>query len=956
MWSRLGYILFFLLLCPSVTTGQVKSIGVPDMKNYERIDYRGGTQNWDIDQDKNGNMYFANNNGLLQFDGSTWRNYPIPFSSIRSVKVDGATGRIYVGGYSEFGYFESDANGKLTYRSLSGLIPDPTSSISDFIWKIHLYNDEVIFQSFRRAYIFKNGKITLLDTPNRFQFSFTVNNRLYFQDIANGVFEYKRGALFPLKGTSVLNNMEIWAMFSMPGKGLLIATLNNGLFLYENERAIPWKTEANAFIKKNNSLGGAAINDSLIVLNSVLDGIIICNRKGEIIQHVNIKRGLQNNTVLSSFVDSRGNLWLGLDNGISYINENSSFTYFGSSYNLGTVYASVIHNGILYAATNQGVFYHKMTGLFYEDTFNLVQGATAQSWNIQVIGNELICANNNGALIIEGNRVTKRLDNRGYYGFKEVPGPSPYVLGSNYSGLALFEKTGHGLEFKNQIAGFDRSSNFFEVDDSFVWVKRDQYLYRLTPSEDYREFQSVKNISRLTDSTEGIGSIQQLGGEIYFQTNNHFYTYLKAHDVFFEDKALSDLFRDKQKAIMFTRDKHGNIWYSDNRSMGVFMNRGNNNYEDVQARFSNLTGNLVNNYFSINRVDSANVFIGSTNGLVHYNPISPKEKKERPKVFIRSFSHAKDTIIQGNPQTVEHSFNIPYISNNVRFTFSSPEFENLRNVTYSYLLEPFDGTWSNWSKSTVKEYTNLREGDYTMKVKVRNSSGTESDEKQLAFTIYPPWYRHYLAYIFYVLIFSLGVYLLSERIKIRLRKDKYYQTIEQRKLYLEKESKIRNEQYELEKQIEKLNREQLQTKLLAKDKELVNNSLQVAKKNRVLNGIMNKLKSMDVDSMNEVTKEQFIALKKSIIKEVKADKSWKDLEKHIKNVHFEFLKRLQEKYPSITPGELNLATYLLLNLSTKEIAEIMNISKKGVELARYRLRKKLDLPRKESLTAFLMNI
>src|SRR5690606_14888039 len=239
------------------------------------------------------------------------------------------------------------------------------------------------------------------------------------------------------------------------------------------------------------------------------------------------------------------------------------------------------------------------------------------------------------------------------------------------------------------------------------------------------------------------------------------------------------------------------------------------------------------------------VFIGSTNGLVHYNPIFPQEKKEPPKVFIRSFSYANDTIILGNPQTKDHSFNIPYISNNVRFTFSSPEFENLRNVTYSFLLEPFDDTWSNWSNSTVKEYTNLREGDYTMKVKVRNSYGNESLEKQLAFTIYPPWYRHYLAYIFYVLIFILGFYLLSERIKIRLRKDKYYQTIEQRKLYLEKESKIRSEQYELEKQIEKLNREQLQTKLLAKDKELVNNSLQVAKKNRVLNGIMNKLKNMD---------------------------------------------------------------------------------------------------------------
>ena len=113
---------------------------------------------------------------------------------------------------------------------------------------------------------------------------------------------------------------------------------------------------------------------------------------------------------------------------------------------------------------------------------------------------------------------------------------------------------------------------------------------------------------------------------------------------------------------------------------------------------------------------------------------------------------------------------------------------------------------------------------------------------------------------------------------------------------------------------------------------------------------------MDVDSMNDTTKFQINKLKKSIVKEVNANNSWKDLEKHIKNVHFEFLKRLKEKHPTITPRELDLATYLLLNMSTKEIAEIMNISKGGVELARYRLRKKLGISRKENLTGFLMNI
>lgn len=108
--------------------------------------------------------------------------------------------------------------------------------------------------------------------------------------------------------------------------------------------------------------------------------------------------------------------------------------------------------------------------------------------------------------------------------------------------------------------------------------------------------------------------------------------------------------------------------------------------------------------------------------------------------------------------------------------------------------------------------------------------------------------------------------------------------------------------------------------------------------------------------MDEATKFQISKLNKSISKEVNNDKSWKDLEKHIKNVHFDFLKRLKEKHPTISPRELDLSTYLLMNMSTKELVEIMNISSGGVELARYRLRKKLDLNKKENLTGYLMSI
>ncbi|MFV8347114.1 triple tyrosine motif-containing protein [Flavobacterium sp. ZB4P13] len=950
------HILFFLFLLSTILFGQVKNIGVPDIRNYKRTDYKGGTQNWSIDQDKNGNLYFANNNGLYQFDGSSWTKYALPNStSVRCVKID-ESGKIYVGGYKELGYFKADSKGKLKYTSLSRIIKSKNNKELDFVWKIHIIKGEVIFQSFARAYLFKNNKLKILKAPKRFQFSFQINNTLYFQDTAAGLLEFKNGQLHPLKGTTALNNTEVWAIFKMPDNKLLIATLEKGLFIYSNEKITPWNTEADIFIKKNGSLGGVVIKDKFIVLNSVLNGIIISDLNGKITQHINRKKGIQNNTVLTSFVDNKNNLWLGLDNGIAFINENSPFTYFGFSYDISTVYASVIHDGNLYVATNQGVFYHSWNGTVKEDAFTLVEGTTAQAWNIQVINNELICANNIGALIIKGGKTIKVLDKNGYFGFKTIPNHPNFVIGSNYNGFAIFEKTANGLKFKNQIAGFDKSSISIELDNDYLWLKKDEFLYQMALSDDLKKFKSIKTIQNLSATEKGFGSIQKINNSIYFQTNNHFYKYSKEQDLFYEDKKMSSVFKNIPKINTLTEDANGNLWYVFNESLGELIKNSDGSYTNIVAPFSNLTGNLVTNYLSVNTINPQNIFIGLTDGLAHYDCKLRNNIVTKPNVFIRSFSYPGDTIILGNGQNKIEKLKIPYTANHVKFTFSSPTYENLENVEFSYQLEGFDDRWSAWSSISIKEYTNLREGDYKMKLKVRNSHGIQSKEAIATFTVSPPWYRHFLAYLFYILLIVASVFFIRNRVKMKIRKNKYYETVEQRRLYLEKESKIRHEQYELEKEIEKLKSDKLQIKILAKDKELVNNSLQVVKKNKILNGIIYKLKDINVESFDDSTKFQFTKLNKSITKEVNADKSWKDLEKHIKNVHFDFLKRLKEKYPTISPRELDLSTYLLMNMSTKEIAEIMNISNGGVELARYRLRKKLGLNKKENLIGFLMSI
>src|SRR5690606_4993352 len=186
---------------------------------------------------------------------------------------------------------------------------------------------------------------------------------------------------------------------------LLMATLEAGIFLYDGRDIRPWDTMANALVKRNSSLGGTMIGPGNLVLNTVLGGVVICDLEGKVIQQLDLKKGLKNNTVLRSFVDSGGNLWLGMDNGISYVNTNSPFTYFASSLFHSSVYATISYGGLLYVATNQGVFYHKLGGPIGNRDFVLVEGTAAQSWNIQLVGGELICANNKGALVIADGKV-----------------------------------------------------------------------------------------------------------------------------------------------------------------------------------------------------------------------------------------------------------------------------------------------------------------------------------------------------------------------------------------------------------------------------------------------------------------------------------------------------------------------------------------------------------------------
>lgn len=956
IFIKIFFNLFISFLVTNTICAQIKSIGLPNIKNYIRTDYNGAPQNWGIDQDKKGYIYFANDNGLFQFDGTTWRKYIVPNSlSVHSLKID-PSGKIFIGGSNEFGYFEADYKGSLVYHSLSKILKQKDSKPFDDIWKIHIYKGEVLFQAFNAVYIYKNKVVKQLNAPNRFQFSFLVNDQLYIQDKAKGLLLYKSGKFYSLEGTTALNNTEVWGIFAIDKDKLLIATLDKGLFVYQNKNLTPWQTEANDFCKKNSSLGGITIRNKYIVLNSILSGIIICDYNGKVIQHIDRTKGLQNNTVLTSFIDNKNNLWLGLDNGIAFVNESSPFSYFGFSYNISAVYASVVYKDNLYVATNQGLFYHSWKNNAIDEPFKLVEGTTGQVWNIQVLNNQLVCGHNRGALLISGGKTIQTLDEIGYWDFKLIPNNPNYMIGSNYAGFSLFEKNADGWHFKNKIDGHFGSIENFEIDEKSIWIKKGNVVSQLFFSKDLKKFWPIVKHLNLTSKINTIENIQEINGKVYFLSNNRFFKYSYELNQFYEDLSIGKLFKTIPKIKSINEDQLGNIWYVFNESLGVFMKQKNNGYKNIVWPFSNLTGNLMHNNALINTVDSNNIFIGLTDGLAHFDSNLANKKTIKPNAYIREFSYPGNNLILGNGQNVIEKYTIPFDSNQLEFSFSSPSYESLDNLEFSYQLEGFDNQWSSWTKKSIKEYTNLKEGNYTIKVKARNNYRVQSEIAQQKFTISPPWYRSFWAYVLYILLILLAVYYARTQVQMKIRKNKHYEALEQSRIYLEKETKIKQEQFELEKEIERLKNEKLKDELKMKDKELVINSLQAVKKNKILNGIIQKLQDINTESFDESAKFQFTKLNKSILKEVNSDKSWKDLEKHIRNVHFDFLKKLKNEYPRISSRELDLSTYLIMNMSTKEIAEIMNISIAGVEIARHRLRKKLDLPQKTNLISFLMSI
>lgn len=940
----------------------IKSVGVPYVQNYTKAQYQSGNQNWSVTRDEHGIMYFGNAEGLLAFDGRYWQLYRMPNGLIvRSVAADGR-GKIYAGGFGEFGYWENDQHGFLKYHSLIALVRK-TYLPNEEIWKIYVDGDKVIFQSFGAIFIYANGKVSVIRAPKPYLFLYKVGTRYFVEEVGAGLFELKNNQLEYINGSNILGSSGVLSVLAFQRDKFLIGTAQNGLFIYDGSRIRPWANQANDFLKAYQLNNGALIPGKYFAYGTILNGIVIIDTTGKVVQHINKSGGLQNNTVLSLYTDPEQNLWAGLDNGIDRIEVNSPlYFYFDKTGRFGTVYSSIIFNNKIYLGTNQGLFYSDWMSssgnqLLQTFDFKLIPGSQGQVWDLSLLDGHLLCGHNDGTYQVNGSSIAKISSTNGGWTIKKLR--DNLLIQGTYTGLVIYRKDGaDNWVFDHKIEGFGEPSRYVEQDSKGqIWVGHAyKGIYKITLSSDLKKVVSEKYY----DKSSGLpGSyninVFSLDNRIVFSSDSGFCVYDDISDKFYPYQQLNKMlgtFASSNKIIAAIGKKfwfinHGRVALADLSVPGKLSIDSN--------RFSSLNGQMVQNYENINLINNSIYLISIDDGfaiLSDDDALMPN-KTLLPDVLIRKVENITDNITlisenTNNPGNIE----IPFSKNDIRISYSLPYYRQAK-IKYQYYLDGYSRQWSGWTAQSQKEFTNLAQGTYKFSVRAKINDENISQVTAYTFTILPPWYASGTAIFIYIALFIIVIYLSRRYYNFNLKK---HQDEIHEKLHREKEEFLKQEAIASEREIARIKNEQLQADLAGKSRELANSAMNIVYKNELLQKISEEMAHLKDSSGKKLSEDQLRRIQKVIDEGMSDERDWNVFESSFNEAHENFFKKLKAGHPDLVPNDLKLCAYLRMNMSSKEMASLLNISLRGVEIRRYRLRKKLNLEHDKNLTEFLMEL
>lgn len=936
-------------------------IGQIEAVPFTKLQYGAGIQNWAITQDLNGRIYVANNEGLLIYNGTNWQLYPLPNKTIlRSIAFD-SDGKLYAGAQNEFGYYAPDKTGSLVFTSLKKLLADADKTFAD-VWDIEISGQDVFFRTNDKIFRLSGSKISVYKPVTKWVAMCRQNNLIVAQDEQQGLLIFNNDQWQNLIEKAALpEGFTVTDIISYSKDSSLVSTVKNGLYLLAGNSLKP-------FPVKNISQGMNFTSLAILDKNSFLagtysNGIYQISYNGDVIENISSKNSLQNNTVHCIYKGAENNVWTGLDNGIAYIAYNSAIKHINPpAFNNGSGYSVTAYNGNLYFALSTGLQSVPLTtasdlSIIYGAPKTLLNGLT---WNLSVVNNQLLTGRDDGFWKITGNDATLVSASSGFWNYRTLSGTSvKQIAAGNYSGIRFFTENNGIFTDGGAVKSFNESSRYMEEDGKNIWVSH--------PYRGVFKINIANNAITQYTSKNGLPAdldnhVFKIKNQVVFATPKGIYEYNEAEDKMQAAEKYTAVFG--QMPLRYLKeDEKGNIWFVQDKMLGV---ADFSEVKPVIHYIPELKNRILSGFENIYPYNTENVLVGAESGFYDINYEKYRQKIHPFKAYITvlKITGGTDSILYGGYGTINAEksapIEIPYKSNSLYFSFSASFYSEQPGAEFSYYLEGFDKGWSEWIFTHEKEYTNLPEGSYTFHVKARNSPAHESEEYTYTFKIEPPFYRTWWAYALYLLAISFLLYIFYKLQEKRLSKKQQERRLADKKKFDEEQRRLAYE-HELEiekseKELIKLKNEKLEAEIEFKNAELASTAMNLVQKKEFLLKITEELNKLNKSGKETIDAYELKKILRSLSSEEKLDEEWKQFSIHFNNVHSNFLVTLKNKHPNLSAHELKICAYLRMNLTTKEMAQLLSISVRGVEINRYRLRKKLQLQPKEDLFQFLLSI
>lgn len=913
----------FLLLLPVLfCTGNAYAEWTPLVRSFTPNEYKAGTQNWHLTEQINGWIYAANNYGVMEFDGIRWRLYGIGNSTVvRSVARD-PSGRIYAGGTDDFGYFTYNSSGGMDYHSLVDSLPVQYRNFGE-VWQIFSDSDCLYVQT--RNYLFlyhTSRRVQVIDPADVIKTSVLTHGEFYMAT-SRDVFVLTGNRLHPLRGTHLLHGATVCAMLPWDDHSVLIATDFAGLFVYDGRSIRPLRTDADAYIR-DNQLYAVAIEGDVMALGTVRKGLVLLDRDGHNAQYFTRDNGLQNNTVLSLLFDKKSNLWVGLDQGIDCIERARNIEQLNNKrVDFGSGYSACAYGGALYLGTNQGLYVYRDSDPYAADNPRLVAGSQGQVWDVREIDGRLFCSHNRGLFEV-GNGVMRPLYTgdgvwsvRGWQDGKIVAG--------TYNGFLLLDGDRPRL-----LSGFHETALYYEADASGnLWVLTSSGVEKLCVDA---KSSSVSGELVIPYPAAHLRfSLDRVGDSVYLSHRDYFCVIDRDGVLHRVGPETVGLPATLQYPVV-RRSRTGRLVYLTADDMPSFMIGG----------FANL---------SFDEKDRA--VIGGITGFRRISRTDIQGSSVLPELYIRRLrtTSPKMETIYGESVFSQRDSEEPCpivlpsgtYSLKLELGCNDPLPDN---PLFSTRLSPMEQEYSEWSSLPERDFTALGPGDYRIDVRMQTCYGTV--ERSVYVTILRPWYATWYAIAVYCLLGAGAAFYTGLSIRRRVLRSR-------RRLLDEKNRELQAQQV----RILQLENEKAQFSLRQKSQELSTMLLSETARKEMTSDILCDIRR-SLDALNngrvEEARARMTALQTHLNRNADATVDWQRFEDNYDIVNDKFINRLKQHFPTMTKQERRLAVYIHMGLTSKEIAPMMNMTQRGVDMMRYRMREKMGLPTHANLKQFFSEL